>query len=99
MKSLPIRKDGIHYRNLCGPLIAKLRNRNSMSQTQLATRLQLLGCDMSRSRLSKIEVRLVWLPDYELMFIARALEVSADKLFPTASPQQLKRLVESRLKH
>ena len=48
----------------------------------LATKLQLSGFDISRSGVSKIEARLRFVDDKDLMFLAEVLKVSIQELFP-----------------
>jgi transcriptional regulator with XRE-family HTH domain len=48
----------------------------------LATRLQLAGFDISRSGVSKIEARLRFVDDKDLMFLAEVLRVPIQALFP-----------------
>jgi transcriptional regulator with XRE-family HTH domain len=60
-----------------------LRNERDMSQEQLAAKLQLLGLEISRAGLSKIEARLRCVSDADLPVIARALKVEIADLYPT----------------
>ena len=68
--------------NIIGPQVRKLRNERGMSQDQLAAKLQLLGLEMSRAGVSKIEARLRCVSDAELPVIAKALGVEIPSLFP-----------------
>ena len=63
-----------------GEHIRALRNREGLSQEQLAAKLQLAGHDMSRSTLAKIEsgMRHVYLED--LNALRQVLGVSFDEL-------------------
>jgi len=63
-----------------GEHIRFLRNKAGLSQEQLATKLQLVGHDMSRSALAKIEagLRHVYLEDIHAF--KQALNVSFDEL-------------------
>lgn len=70
-------------RNVIGPQIRRLRSRREMSQNDLATRLQILGMEnATRGKVSKIESRKVCISDDDLIFIARALGVSTEELYP-----------------
>jgi transcriptional regulator with XRE-family HTH domain len=62
--------------NLVGPQIRKL------TQAVLAERLQLHGWDISRVSLAKLEARLRWVPDCELLFLAKVLGVGLPDLYP-----------------
>lgn len=53
------------------------------SQSQLAAKLQIAGFDISRSGVSKIESRLVFVDDKTLMYLAEVLKVPLPELFPT----------------
>lgn len=70
------------YKNIIGYQVRRLRNMMNLSQNQLAARLQRCGLDIDRSRLSKIESRLVYVSDYEQIFFAEALKVSIEELYP-----------------
>jgi transcriptional regulator with XRE-family HTH domain len=51
-----------------------------MTQLELAARLQLQGCDISRSGVAKIELGIRQVTDLELIKIAAVLEVPAQWL-------------------
>jgi transcriptional regulator with XRE-family HTH domain len=69
--------------NIIGPQVRKLRNERDLTQEQLAARLQVLGLDISRAGLSKIEAGLRCVADAELPVIAEALKVGIADLFPS----------------
>ena len=69
--------------NLIGPKVRHLRHQRSWSQNDLATRLQVLGMDEgTRCRVSKIEARLVWVSDEDMIYLARAFKVEVGDLYP-----------------
>lgn len=68
--------------NLVGPQVRKLRARKGWSQQKLAMRLQLRGWSISRDSLANLELQRRRVPDCELLFLARALGVGTDDLFP-----------------
>jgi hypothetical protein len=69
--------------NLIGPKVRRIRHQRSWSQNDLAIRLQLLGMDEgTRGRVSKIEARLVWVSDEDMIYLARALKVEVGDLYP-----------------
>ncbi len=72
--------------NMIGPQVRRLRYQQGWSQEKLTEKLQLLGWDISRAGLGKIESRLVHVDDYELLFFARVFQVRLDDLFPTIDP-------------
>jgi transcriptional regulator with XRE-family HTH domain len=69
--------------NVAGPQVRKLRYQQSMTQESLAARCGVLGWDLSRATLSKIEAQLRCVTDGELEILAKALRVQITALFPT----------------
>ena len=55
---------------------ARLTRKPRMTQVELATKLQLQGCDISRSGVAKIELGMRQVTDLELLKIAAVLEAS-----------------------
>lgn len=70
------------YDRLFGRNLRQLRMERGLTQEQVAARLQLAGCDLTRSALAKIEAgqRHVY-PD-ELYALRNALDVSYEELLP-----------------
>jgi len=69
--------------NVVGPQIRRLRSQRGWSQNDFAIKLQILGMEeASRCKVSKIESRLVWIADDDLIFLARALGVNIEELYP-----------------
>lgn len=68
--------------NVVGSQIRKLRNQRGWTQDMLAQKLQLAGWDVSRGSLAKLEARIRWVSDCELLFLAKVLAVSLPDLFP-----------------
>lgn len=68
--------------NLCGPKIAALRKalKPPVSQRALADRLQLLGIDLDKNAIQKIESGNRFVTDLELKAFAKVFGVSADSL-------------------
>jgi transcriptional regulator with XRE-family HTH domain len=69
-------------KNLTGPQIRKLRYQKGMTQEMFAARCSVLGLDLSRATLSKIEAQLRCVTDSELVILAEALKVDATFLLP-----------------
>lgn len=68
------------YANRVGTHLSWLRKQKKLTQEQLAARMQLLGCDITRSALAKIEVgQRILCPD-ELKALRSALSVSYDDI-------------------
>lgn len=63
-----------------GANIRTLREREGMTQDALAAKLQLAGCDMTRSAVAKIEVGQRHLYPDELILIQKILRVSYEEL-------------------
>ena len=63
-------------RKLCGIQVKRRREELGISQEQLAARLQLLGLEISQKVVSRIETGLRVVPDYEVRFLAQALDTT-----------------------
>lgn len=64
-----------------GKNIRTLRERANMTQDMLAAKLQLCGCDITRSAVAKIEVGQRHLYPDEIILIKEILNVSYDEIF------------------
>ncbi len=64
-----------------GKNIRNLRENAGMTQELLAIRLQLNGCDITRSAVAKIEVAQRHLYPDEIILIKKILNVSYDDIF------------------
>lgn len=71
-------------KNIVGPAIRKRRLALGWSQAKLATRCQLAGWDVSRGVIASIEGRVRWVGDYEVLILAKVLEVKLESLVPEA---------------
>ena len=60
-----------------------LREAAKWTQDLLAARCQRLGLDITRGILAKIEAAVRGVGDHEVPFLAQALKVSIEKLFPS----------------
>lgn len=76
----------LHYwsmakpQNIVGPQIRKLRYQQGLTQELFAARCSVLGLELSRGTLSKIEAQLRCVTDTELIVLAKALKVEATAL-------------------
>ncbi len=68
--------------NMIGQQVKTVRNRLGWSQEFLASRLQLSGWDISRSGVSKIEDRAVYVHDFQVTWLAVVLGVPREALYP-----------------
>jgi transcriptional regulator with XRE-family HTH domain len=70
------------YDRLVGLRVRELREAAHMTQEQLSTKLQLLGCDITRSALAKIEVGQRHVYSFEIKSLKSALNTQYERLFP-----------------
>ena len=63
-------------RNIIGERLKDYRKRNKITQENLTARLQLKGLSLDRTAISKIERGERLVPDYEVVIIADALNIS-----------------------
>ena len=64
-----------------GANIRRLREKADITQEQLSARLQVNGCDITRSALAKIEVGQRHLYPDEIILLKKLLGVSYDDIF------------------
>ena len=67
--------------NIIGPQIRRLRELNNMTQEELAAQCNLLGWNLSRSTLAKIESQVRRVTDTEVALFARVLNVEISELY------------------
>ncbi len=67
--------------NIVGPAVKEIREEKGLTQEALAARCNLLGWDISRSTLAKIEVQLRRVKDTEAVLLARALKIHVNQLY------------------
>jgi len=70
------------YCNIVGPQIRRLRYNQGWSQAECAVKLQLIGLDISRQSLAKVESQIHNVLDHELLFYATAFGVGIKELYP-----------------
>lgn len=63
-------------KNMCGDRIRQARCIRKISQADLAARLQVNGIIIERDSISRMEIGTRFVADYELMMIAKVLDVS-----------------------
>ncbi len=66
--------------NLCGGRVAELRKKKGMSQHQLAVALQVLGLDVDKNAIQRIEARKRFVTDIELVYLCDVLGVTYEDL-------------------
>ena len=68
--------------NVIGQCVIRLRHKRGWTQTQLAEKLQRLGCDITPQILANIEVGRTPVIDGQILFFAKVFEVDVDEMFP-----------------
>ena len=66
--------------NLCGRRVARFRTEMKISQRELADRLQLVGLDMDKNAVQRIEAGKRFVTDIELVGLSRVLGKSFEEL-------------------
>lgn len=67
-------------KNLSGQRVREARQKKHLSQTALAAKLQVEGIVIERDSISRIEIGTRFVPDYELLVLAKVLGVSVEWL-------------------
>ncbi len=67
--------------NNIGPQVRELREQKEMTQDQLAARCNIVGLNISRSTLAKIESKVRRVTDSEAALLAKALKVDVGELY------------------
>ncbi len=67
--------------NICGVKIAEYRKTMKISQKKLADKLQLIGLDVDKNAIQRMESGQRFITDIELIYIAKALDKSVLDLF------------------
>lgn len=62
--------------NICGEQIASFRTERGMSQRQLADALQLLGLDINKNAIQRIESGQRFVTDIELVYFAKVFNTT-----------------------
>ena len=69
-----------HIEKMVGNNVRIIRERNQMTQNEVAAKLQVAGCDITRSALAKIEVGQRHLYPDEIIALRTILNVTYDEL-------------------
>ena len=67
--------------NFVGPNLGALRRAKGLTQAMLAARCGLLGWDIGENTITKIETQIRCLVDWELLCLAKALNIQVSELF------------------
>ena len=76
-----INKSPTGRNNICGVNIARFRTAMKISQRELADRLQLIGLDVDKNAVQRMESGQRFITDIELLYLARALDKNLCELF------------------
>lgn len=71
-------KDGLN--NICGKKIAELRINLGLSQRQLADKMQLVGIDIDKNAIQRIECGKRFITDIEIVAFSKVFNVSLEEL-------------------
>ena len=71
-------KDGLN--NVCGKNIAQYRTEMKISQRELADRMQLVGIDVDKNAIQRIECGKRFVTDIEIIAFAKVFDVSFEEL-------------------
>lgn len=70
--------------NVIGPQVRKIRESKNLTQEELAARCNVLGWNISRGTLAKIESQVRGVTDMEAVLLAKALKVKVSDLYKGA---------------
>ena len=71
-------KNGLN--NVCGKNISKFRTELKISQRELADRLQLVGIDVDKNAIQRIECGKRFVTDIEVIAFAKVFNISLEEL-------------------
>ena len=71
-------KDGLN--NICGKKIAELRIKLGISQRQLADKMQLVGIDIDKNAIQRIECGKRFITDIEVVAFSKVFNVNLEDL-------------------
>lgn len=77
------RKDPPGDKNIIGEKVVTIRHKKNIKQKDFLAKLQTLGMDISATSLSRLEGQYRLVQDYEVVAIAKALDVSVEELLLT----------------
>lgn len=80
VKNMFINKAADKRNNICGKNVAIFRKEMEISQRELADRLQLIGLDIDKNAVQRIESGQRFVTDIELIALSKALSHSVNDL-------------------
>ena len=63
------------HKNVVGPQVRKRRYNLGLKQDELAARLQVVGWEIDRAGVSKLESQLIWVSDFQMLYLGEALKI------------------------
>ncbi len=78
----------MNYRKMVGSQVRKLRRARGWSQSVLAAKLQILGLDIDRTEVVKIESGRAHVIDYKLLYFATLFRVEVADLLSRGDAQK-----------
>ena len=78
-------------RNIVGPVVRSLRMKKGLTQAAFAAKLNILGWDLSRDTLAKIESQTRWVADFEILTLAAGLQMDGPELLRQAAARTQRR--------
>lgn len=79
-----INKSETGLNNICGKNVTKYRTLMKISQRELADRLQLIGLDVDKNAIQRIECGKRFVTDIEIIALSQVLKVSYGELLSPA---------------
>lgn len=76
-----INKTSDNKNNICGRKISKFRKELKLSQRALADELQLIGLNVDKNAIQRMESGQRFITDIELVYLSKALGKSISELF------------------
>ena len=67
--------------NVCGRNIAKYRKELKISQRELADRLQLVGFDIDKNAIQRMESGQRFITDIEILYLLKVFNITFEELF------------------
>ena len=76
------------HKNVVGREVGRIRSNRGWTQAVLARELQKAGWDISRSEVSKIEMRIREVKDWQMMLLVHLLETPHESFYPRLNPKE-----------
>ena len=67
--------------NFCGTKITKFRHDNNLSQREFANRLQLIGMDVDKNAIQRMESGQRFITDIEIVFLCKVMNLNFNEIF------------------